>query len=100
MVYSLHDGWQCVYDIPLNKPSSKTALPLKAANIERSIERVSQLRQTLGTENSCPCDRLSDFYISNAKHKIFKPVGHGENKCLATLLQIKGLYNSDIENIF
>lgn len=99
MVYSPHDGWQCVYDITLDKPSFKTALPLKAYNIERPIERVSQIRQTLGTENSCPCDRLSDFYISTAKHKIFKPVGHGENKCLATLLQIIGWYNSDIENI-
>ena len=96
MVYSPHDGSQCVYDIPLNKPSSKIALPIKAVHIERSIEHVTQLRQTIGTENSCPCD----FYISNANRKIFKPVGHGENKCLATLLQIKGLYNSDIENIF
>ena len=99
LVYSPHEGWQCVYDIPLNKPSSKMALPLKAFHIERSIEHVTQLRQTLGSENNCPCDRLSDFYISTAKHRIFKPVGHGENKCLATLLQIIGWYNSDIENI-
>ena len=43
------------------------------------------------------CHGLQDYYNSKARHRLFKPVGYKENKDLATLLKIIGLYNLEIE---
>ena len=98
LVYAPNVGWQCVLDVPLDKTIlQKTQLPLKTAPIERPLERQDRIRLTPGKEHDCCCDRLSDYYFPNGKHKLFKPAGHGESKCLATLLQIIGWYNKDLE---
>ena len=97
LVYDPVHEWTCIYNPLLKNPSSELSLPFKSTPVQRVIEYTEQGRKTKLDETQCVCHGLQDYYNSTARHKLFKPVGFKENKDLATLLKIIGLYNLEIE---
>ena len=97
LVYDPVYEWTCIYNPLLKNPSSELSVPFKSTPVQRVIEYTKQGRKTKLDETQCVCHGLQDYYNSTARHRLFKPVGFKENKDLATLLKIIGLYNLEIE---
>ena len=96
LVYAYPDGWVCHFTNTKTK-SPPAIKELQQLPVWRDTIRLAAPKKKVFQEESCCCQSLPDFYISSAKHKLFKPVGSEEPRDLVTLLNVIGLLTPSME---